>query len=372
MIPLSEPELSGNEWKYIKECLDANWVSSAGSYVDLFEARFREYVGSQAAVVTMNGTAALALALQTLGVGPGDEVIVPSMTFSASVNPVLYVGATPVFADITGDTWVMDTGSAGRLITKKTKAVMPVHLYGNMVDMDSLMRLAENNGLFIVEDATEALGSEYLYRGAEWKKAGTIGDFGAFSFNGNKVITTGAGGMLVTGSRTLGEKAKYLSNQAKMVLPNGGFAHRDIGYNYRMPNILAAMGVAQLEKLDEHIAKKKRNALFYNSMLREVKGLTLPAEKSNIRHSQWMYSVLVGKSYPCGRDALIDELKRKGISSRPFFYPLHEMPPYAGFRRDSLEVTQKVSSEGINLPSSVGLKQDDIALVCDALKVGKK
>lgn len=368
MIPLSIPQIEGNEWKYIKECLDTNWVSSVGSYVDKFEEKIKEYVGSSTAVVTMNGTAAITLALQTLGIGKGDEVIVPSMTFVASVNPILYVGATPVFIDITEDTWVMDADQIESLITEKTKAIIPVHLYGNMVDMEPLMQIANKYNLYVIEDATEALGSEYQTSDGKWHKAGTLGHFGAFSFNGNKLITTGAGGMLVTNSEQLGERAKYLSTQSKTVLNNGGMIHEEIGYNYRMPNILAAMGVAQLEKINEYIEKKRQHALLYNKLLAGVKGIQLSAAKENIKNCYWLYSILIKDHYVLERDELIQHLKDKGIETRPFFYPINCMKLYSKYNRINLCTTDLISQQGVNLPSSVGLEEQDIQYICDCIK----
>jgi len=368
MIPLSIPQIEGNEWKYIKECLDTNWVSSVGSYVDKFEEKFKEYEGSSTAVVTMNGTAAITLALQTLGIGRGDEVIVPSMTFVASVNPILYVGATPVFIDITEDTWVMDANQIESLITEKTKAIIPVHLYGNMVDMEPLMQIANKYNLYVIEDATEALGSEYQTSDGKWYKAGTLGHFGAFSFNGNKLITTGAGGMLVTNNTQLGERAKYLSTQSKTVLNNGGMIHEEIGYNYRMPNILAAMGVAQLEKLNEYIEKKQKHSSLYNKLLTGIKGIQLPTDKRNIKDSHWLYSILIKDNYVLKRDELIQHLKDKGIETRPFFYPIHRMKPYSKYSTIALETTDLISKKGINLPSSVGLKEQEIQYICNCIE----
>ena len=246
MIPLCIPEIRGNEWKYVKECIDTNWVSSVGSYVNLFEERFSEYVGSKSAVVTMNGTAALQLALTTLGIGEGAEVIVPSLTFISSINTIKYVGAEPVFVDVCRDTFVMDAEKIEEMITPKTKAIMPVHIYGHPVDMDRVMEIAKKHNLYVIEDATESLGSTY-----KGKATGTIGDIGCFSFNGNKLITTGAGGMFVTNNIEYGERAKFLSTQTKVVTDNKAFYHPEIGYNFRMPNLLAAFGVAQLENTEE-------------------------------------------------------------------------------------------------------------------------
>ena len=368
MIPLCEPEISGNEWKYIKECLDTNWVSSVGSYVNLFEEKFGSYVNSKSAIVTMNGTSAISLALQTLGVGSGDEVIVPSMTFIAGVNPVRYVGAEPVFVDVTSDTWVMDVNKVEELISSKTKAIIPTHIYGNMVDMEPLLKIAEKYNLYVIEDATEALGSEYRTSDGVWHKSGTIGHFGAFSFNGNKLITTGAGGMLVTNDEKLGERAKYLSNQAKIALDNGGFYHDEIGYNYRMPNVLAAMGVAQLERIDEFIEKKINISLMYDKLLEKTKGIQFSMQVENVKHSQWLYCLLINDKYPTSRDKLIEKLGENGIQSRPFFSGIHKMRPYKNSKSSSMVITDMLTEKGINLPSSVSLTDEQIKYICSIIR----
>lgn len=359
MIPLCIPEIRGNEWKYVKECLDTNWVSSVGSYVDKFENDFASYMKAKGAVVTMNGTAALELALRTLGIGQGDEVIVSSLTFISPVNTIKYVEAEPVFVDVCKDTWVMDADKIEELITPKTKAILPVHIYGNPVDMNKVMDLARKYNLFVIEDATESLGAEY-----KGKKVGNIGDIGCFSFNGNKLITTGAGGMLVTNDEKLAQRAKYLSTQTKSVLDNGAFYHEEIGYNFRMPNILAAMGCAQLEMIEEYVKAKIDQANSYNKLLESVKGISIPAEKHDTINVNWLYSVIVEEDFPLTRNELINRLKENEIQSRPFFMPVHHMPPYINCKHGDMSVTDFVSERGINLPSSVGLSGEDIEKVC--------
>lgn len=363
MIPLCIPEISGNEWKYVKECIDTNWVSSVGSYVNLFEEKFAEYLKCEKSIVTMNGTAALQLALVTLGVGEGDEVIVPSMTFISPINTIKYVGANPVFCDVSRDTFVMDADKVEELITPKTKAIMPVHIYGHPVDMDKVMEIAKKYSLYVIEDATEALGSTY-----KGKMVGTIGHIGAFSFNGNKLITTGAGGMLVTNDIEKGERAKFLSTQSKVLLENKAFYHTEAGYNFRMPNLLAAFGVAQLENIGEFLNVKRENAQYYNELLKDVKGITLSVEKEWARNCYWLYSILIEDDYGITRDGLIKVLNEEGIESRPFFMAVHEMPPYKNCRHGDMKVTNEICKIGINLPSSVGLKKSEIKLICDIIK----
>lgn len=362
MIPLCVPEIRGNEWKYIKDCLDTNWVSSVGSYVNKFEQDFAKFVKTKKAVVTMNGTTALELALRTLVIGEGDEVIVSSMTFIAPVNAIKYVGAEPVFVDVCRDTYVMDAEKIEELITPKTKAIMPVHIYGHPADMDIILDIANKYNLYVIEDATESLGS--LYKN---QHTGTLGDIGCFSFNGNKLITTGAGGMLVTNDSNLGERAKFLSTQAKITKGNKSFHHPEIGYNFRMPNLLAAMGCAQLEKIDEYIKAKIEHARIYNELLKEVKGITLPTEKEWAQNVYWLYSIIVEDDYFLNRDELIKKLAKAGIETRPFFMPVHQMIPYKDCGRGDLTITEELGMKGINLPSSVGLKHNEIEKVCQVI-----
>ena len=362
MIPLCIPEIRGNEWKYVKECIDTNWVSSVGSYVNLFEERFNEYVGSKSAIVTMNGTAALQLALVTLGIGEGDEVIVPSLTFISPINTIKYVGAEPVFVDACRDTFVMDAEKIEELITSKTKAIMPVHIYGHPADMDRIMEIAQKHNLFVIEDATEALGSKY-----KGKMAGTIGHIGCYSFNGNKLITTGAGGMFVTNNLEYGDRAKFLSTQTKVVTENKAFYHPEVGYNFRMPNLLAAFGVAQLENVEEYLKVKKESAAYYNELLNGVRGITLSIEKDNVENCFWLYSILVEEEYGISRDSLMQKLNEEKIEARPFFMPIHDMPPYKDCAHGELSVTKELYKKGINLPSSVGLTHEDINKVCKVI-----
>lgn len=363
MIPLCIPEIRGNEWKYIKECLDTNWVSSVGKFVDKFEEEFAKYNNSKSAVVTMNGTAALQLALVTLGIGEGDEVIVPSMTFISSVNSIKYVGAVPVFVDVDRETFVMDVNKVEELITEKTKAIMPVHIYGYTVEMDELNKIAKKHNLYVIEDATEALGTTY-----KGKLAGTLGDIGCFSFNGNKLITTGAGGMLITNDEEIGKRAKYLSNQTKTITENGAMYHEEVGYNFRMPNILAAMGLAQLENIDTYLESKRRNAELYNELLKDVKGISLVKQVEYIDNCYWLYSILVEDDFRMSRDELLELLKENGVQARPFFLPVHDMKPYCESKCGTMEVTMDVSEKGVNLPSSVSLTEEEVRKVCDIIK----
>lgn len=367
MIPLSVPQLSGNEWAYVKECLDTNWVSSTGRFVNLFEERMAEYLGIEHGVAVVNGTAAIHLALKLAGVDSGDRVMVPSLTFIASVNPIKYCGAEPVFIDVNRETWGMDPAAAAAKVAEleakgqKVKAMIVVHLFGHPVDMDPLLALCRRHRIWLIEDATEALGSEY--RG---KKAGTIGDIGCFSFNGNKLITTGGGGMLVTRDRSLAEKARYLSQQAKDDPEN--FIHCQIGFNYRLTNIQAALGVAQLEQIEGFLAKKKTIAAWYRQELGGLDGIHLTPEQPWANHSFWLYSILVDPlKFGMGSRELIQYLRHHGIQSRPFFYPVHRLPMYEECDRTEMGETIGLWEEGVNLPSSVSLTEAELHRVVEVI-----
>lgn len=361
MIPLSVPEIRGNEWKYIKECLDTNWVSSVGKYVDRFEEEFAQYLGSAKAVATVNGTSALHLALATLGIGPGDEVIVSALTFIAPVNAIKYVGATPVFSDSRWDTWNMDPEGLEALITPRTKAILPVHIYGHPADMDVILGIARKHDLWVIEDATEALGSEY-----KGTKVGTLGDIGCFSFNGNKIITTGGGGMLVSNDNGLAERARFLCNQAKMPTKNRAFFHPEVGYNFRMTNVTAAMGVAQLEQLPDYVRIKREHAALYDKELSNIKGVVVQKEQAWAFNCYWLYSITLEEDIAEKRDTIIEYLIDKGIECRPFFTPINQYPPYKECR-GLTPVALALSQQGINLPSSVQLTRDEISFICSAI-----
>jgi perosamine synthetase len=352
-IPLYQPSLSGNEKKYVNECLDSTWISSKGKFIAEFEQQFARYTNVQYAASVCNGTVALHLALIALGIGPDDEVIVPTLTYIASVNAIAYTGATPVFVDSLGDTWQMDPRDVRRKITPKTKAIMVVHLYGHPCDMDLITAAAKEYGLFVVEDCAEAFGS--LYKG---KHVGSFSDIATYSFFGNKTITTGEGGMVVTNDETLYDRAVHFKGQG--LVRHHQYWHDVIGYNYRMTNICAAIGLAQLEQADQFIAKKIQIAGWYKEGLLGLP-VRIHGEYGEVRHSYWMVSILVEK--PERRDPLRDMLAAEGIETRPFFYPAHTMPMYASkFQR--LPVAENLGWCGINLPSWPGLTRDDVEYVC--------
>lgn len=348
-IPVYQPSLTGNEKKYVNECLDSTWISSLGRFIPEFEAKFSDFTGVRHATAVSNGTVAIHLALVALGIGPGDEVIVPTLTYVASVNPITYTGATPVFADSCEDTWQLDPVDVKRKITSSTKAIMAVHLYGHPCDMDAICSLAKEYGLFVIEDCAEAFGS--LYKGVH---VGGFGDISTYSFYGNKTITTGEGGMVVTNDETLHARVLHFKGQG--LAQYRQYWHDVIGYNYRMTNICAAIGLAQLEQADELIARKRDVATWYKNGL-EGLPVQVHGEAPDVCHSYWMVSMLVEK--PESRDSLRTALQSAGIETRPLFYPVHTMPPYAHkFQRH--EVAERLGWRGMNLPSWPGLDKPTV------------
>lgn len=356
-IPVYQPSLNGNEKKYVNDCLDSTWISSKGKYVTEFENQFDRYIGIDYATGVCNGTVALHLALVALGIGPGDEVIVPTLTYIASVNAIAYTGATPVFVDSLEDTWQMDPGDIKKKITSKTKAIMVVHLYGHPCDMDSIMDIAQKNDLFVVEDCAEAFGS--LYKG---KHVGTFGDISTFSFFGNKTITTGEGGMVVTNDKTLYDRAVHYKGQG--LAKYRQYWHDVIGYNYRMTNICAAIGLAQLEQADYFLSKKRQLKEWYDEGLKDLP-VQVHKEIGDVRHSYWMYSILVEDSKD--RDPLREFLESEGIETRPLFYPVHTMPMYSN-KFQKHPIAEKIGWSGINLPSWPGLEKEQVKFICETIE----
>ncbi len=364
-IPLCVPEIRGNEWKYIKECLDTNWVSSVGPFVDRFERELAGYVGTKYAVATCNGTAALHIALLVAGVQPNDEVLVSTLTFIAPANAIRYVGAWPVFMDAEPDYWQMDPEKVvdflekecqwrnGALYNKTTgrrvKALLPVHILGHPVDMDPILEVARKYNLVVIEDATESLGAKYKER-----MVGTLGDIACFSFNGNKIITTGGGGMIVTDNEAWVRKAKYLSTQAKDDPVE--YIHNEIGYNYRLTNIQAAMGCAQLEQLEDYITAKRRIAADYTEALQNVPGITSMCEADWAFSIFWIYTVLVDAArYGMSSRALLRKFGGAGIQTRPLWQPAHRSPAHVQCQAYHCYVAERLNRDALSLPCSIGL-----------------
>lgn len=356
-IPIYQPSFRGNEKNYVMDCLESSWISSKGKYIPQFEERFANYVGVSHAVSVCNGTVALHLALIALGIGPGDEVIVPTLTYISSVNAITYTGATPVFVDSLIDTWQVDPEDVKRKITANTRAIMAVHLYGHPCEMDSLLGICREHGLFLIEDCAEAIGSRYKN-----KHVGTIGDIATFSFYGNKTITTGEGGMVVTNDETLSDRAIHFKGQG--LAKHRQYWHDVIGYNYRMTNICAALGLAQLENIDIVLEKKRKIMAQYQEFLQGTY-LEFHKEVGDVHHSYWMCSILVRDARH--RDPLRVFLEEKGIETRPLFFPVHTMPMYSKkFQRHP--IAEDLGWRGINLPSYPDLTQENIEYIASAIK----
>ncbi len=376
-IPLAVPQIRGNEWQYVKECLDTSWVSSVGSYVDRFERMVAEQAGAKYAVATVNGTSALHTALLVAGVQPEDEVLVSTLTFIAPVNTIRYVGAWPVFIDAESTYWQMDPArvteflergcrsTEGGLYNKRTgrrvTAIIPVHILGHPVDMDPILGVARKFGLKVIEDATEGLGATY-----KGQALGSLGDMGCFSFNGNKIITTGGGGMLVTSNEVWARKAKYLTTQAKDDPLE--YVHGEVGYNYRLTNLQAAVGCAQMEQLPGYVAAKRKIASRYAGKLRDLPGITLMKNAPWAMSTFWMYTILVNED-KFGMDSrrLMRSLIANKIECRPLWQPIHLSPAHASQETCAMPVAEQLARQGLSLPCSVGLSESDQDRVISAL-----
>jgi perosamine synthetase len=355
--PVYQPSLGQKEKENVLECLDSTWISSKGKFISEFEKSFSAFIDVDYSIAVSNGTVALHLALLALDIGKGDEVIVPSFTYIASVNAIKYTGAKPIFVDSDYITWQIDSTKVEEKITSKTKAIMVVHLYGLPSEMDSIVSIAKRFNLFIVEDCAEAFGS--LYKG---KHVGTMGDISTFSFFGNKTITTGEGGMVITKNPLLNEKVIRLKGQG--LAKNKEYYHDIIGYNYRMTNICAAIGCAQLERANELISKKIIIAKWYENEFENLP-VVFHSQVGNVKHSFWMISILLKDSKE--REKIREYLKSKSIETRPTFHPVHLMPMYYqdGFR---LPVAENLGSRGINLPSYPDLNENDVKFICNIIR----
>lgn len=359
-ISIANPILNGNERKYIDECIDTGWISANGRFVREFEEKFAEFCGTKYALACCNGTVTLHLALLALGIGPGDEVIMPTLTYIATANTTAYCGATPVFVDSEPDTWNIDPKAIEAKITGRTKAIVPVHLYGLACDMDEIMEIARKYGLAVVEDAAEA-------HGAEWndRRVGSMGEIGSFSFFGNKIITCGEGGMLTTNSEELYEKMKLLRSQG--VDPNRRYWHTMLAYNYRMTNMQAAVGMAQLENIEWHMEQRRRVAGLYEKYLPMLGDLvSVQAVPEKATHVYWMNSVLLSEKVRISRDEVMEKMEEKNIEMRPLFYPMHTMPPYLD-ETVHAPVAESLAQRGINLPSHGLLTEEQVRYIVESL-----
>ena len=369
IIPVCEPTLGGNELKYVQQAVETNWISSAGGFIRDFEARFAEECGAKYGIACANGTVALHLALATLGLQPGDEVILPTFTMIATINAVTYCGATPVLVDNEPAFWQMDVEDVARKITPRTKAIIPVHIYGHPVDMDALNALACEHDILVIEDAAEAHGAEYKGR-----RTGGLGAAAAFSFYGNKILTTGEGGMITTNDQDIARLAWNLRDHA--FSSERHFWHKFVGFNYRMTNLQAAVGLAQVERLDELVAARRRNAALYTSLLRDIPGIITPPEAEWAKNVFWMYGIMVERNaYGMNRDELRRVLADNGIETRTFFIPMHCQPVYwKTFKGQRFPVAERLCRDGFYLPSSSSLTVGEIervAAVISSAQQGK-
>ena len=355
-IKVAQPKLIGNESKYVLDCLESGWISSIGEYVERFESSFAEFVGTRFAASCSNGTVALHLALLAIGVGPGDEVIVPTLTYIAAANAVRYCGATPVFVDSEADTMNLDPSKVKLAITPMTKAVIAVHLYGHPADIHALKLICDPISIKIVEDAAEAHGSSIGNA-----IVGSLGDVATFSFFGNKIITTGEGGMITTNSPEIDQKVRLLKGQGQD--PTHRYWFLTTGYNYRLTNIAAAIGLAQLENIEAHLDDRRRVAREYERCLQSVSELIqLPITRQGYVNVKWLFTVVLDPEVSIKRDELIDALAQHGIETRPVFYPMHHMPPYLDASL-KMPIAERLSYNGISLPTHGDLTQSDIEFV---------
>lgn len=360
-IPVAAPMLQGNEKAYVLDCLESTWISSTGKYIEQFEAAFAEFCGVQQALSCSNGTTALHLALMALGIGPGDEVMVPTLTFVATANAVTYCGARPVFVDAEPQTWNINPTLIEAKITPRTKGIIVVHLFGHPVDMDPIVSIAARHGLFVLEDAAQAHGAEYKGR-----RAGSLGDVATFSFFGNKIVSTGEGGMVVTNNNAMISTMQLLKNHG--MDPQRRYWHPIIGYNYRMTNIAAAIGLAQIEQVEWQLQRRREVASWYHEYLRDAPGMSWQCEQAWARHAWWMFTVVMDDDCPIDRHEIMGRLQERGIETRPVVYPLHTLPPYLkAAEGESFPVAERVSRCGINLPTWAGLTRENVRYVCHNL-----
>jgi len=377
-IPLCEPSIDGNEWKYIKNCLDDNWVSSVGKYVDRFEQMIAQYIESKYAIATVNGTAAIHISLLVAGVKPEEEVFTSTLSFIAPANAIRYIGAWPIFVDSESNQWQMDTDKLnefiknhctwqnGILSNRSTKrrisAILPVHILGHPVNMKPLLQIARKYNLKVIEDSTESLGAKY-----DGDMSGSLGDIACFSFNGNKLITTGGGGMIVTNNPEWAELAKHLTTQAKSHQTE--YIHDQIGYNYRLTNIQAAMGVAQMENIQQHIQSKQNIAAKYNQSFENLEPITTMKQASWAEHVWWLYTILINKTKSDTNARILSNiLNQEKIQTRPLWQPLHMSSAHSNSQATDCSVSERLYEQAISLPCSVGLNTKDQDLVISKIE----
>jgi perosamine synthetase len=373
MIPVNEPFLAQRELEYVTECVRTGWISSAGRFIEEFEEKWANYCGRRYGIAVSNGTVALQVAIACLKLEPGDEVIMPTFTIISCALAASYNGGVPVLVDCDARTWCMDVDQVKRRITERTRAIMPVHIYGHPVDMDPIMELAEKHRLPIIEDAAEVHGAEYLSgrntNQSAWRRCGSFGTLSCFSFYANKLITTGEGGMVLTDDPELAEKARSLRNLCFQ--GNRRFYHEELGFNFRLTNLQAALGVAQLERVHEIISRKRWIGQEYNRRLADLKGiLQLPAEESWARNVYWMYGVVLSEKTGMDAAAFAQRLKQREVETRPFFLGLHEQPVFHRkglFLHERYPTAERIARRGLYLPSGLALTEEQISQVCAAV-----
>ena len=364
MIPVNEPLLDGNEKKYLSECVDTGWISSEGPFVKKFENLFASYIGAKHGIAVCNGTAALEVAMAAIDIRSGDEVIIPAFTIISCALAVIRYGGIPVLVDVKPDTWCMDIDQVRDKTTSRTKAIMPVHMYGHPVDMDPVMELAEKHGLYVIEDAAEVHGAEY-----KGKKCGNIGHINCFSFYANKIITTGEGGMILTNDDSLAERARLHRNLCFKA--GRRFYHEELGGNYRMTNLQAAVGTAQCERIEEFVGIKRRNGVEYNRLLADIDFIQKPVEKEWAKNVYWMYGIVLDEAAGFTAEDFANKLKKKGVDTRPFFLGMHEQPVFHNmglFKDERYPVSERIARQGLYLPSGLTLTEDNIEEVVKAIR----
>ena len=373
MIPVNEPLLTARELELATECLRTGWISSAGGYIQRFEQAWADYCGMQHGVAVSNGTAGLQLAVACLDLQPGDEVILPSFTIISCVTAVLYNGGKPVLVDADPETWCLDVRQLEGRMTSRTRAIMPVHIYGHPVDMDPVLELAKTHGLLVIEDAAEAHGAEYLSgrdgQGTHWRRCGSLGDLSVFSFYANKPVTTGEGGMLLTNDDGLAARLAALRNLC--FKPDRRFHHSELGYNFRLTNLQAAIGCAQIERIDSIIERKRAIGEAYRLRLQGIPGLQLPAEKSWARSIYWMYGLVLEEAVGFDASEFAGRLQERGVQTRPFFLGMHAQPALHArglFAGESYPVADRLARQGLYLPSGLALTDAQIDQVCQAVQ----
>lgn len=372
MIPVNEPVIGDREIEYVQECLSTGWISSAGRFIEAFEQAWAQYCGTRYGVAVSNGTVALQLALRAIGLQPGDEVIMPTFTIISCAMGVVYNEAIPVLVDCDPETWCMDTNQIEPLITDRTRAIMPVHIYGHPVDMDPVRALADKHSLLIVEDAAESHGAEYLsHRGDKdetWRRTGSLGHLNTFSYYANKPVTTGEGGMVLTDDSALADRLRSLRNLSYRT--DRRFYHTELGYNFRMTNLQAAVGLAQTERMDEIVERKRWIGQSYMERLSGIPGLQLPAEKPWARQVYWMFGVVLEEQVGLDAAELAKRLAERGVQTRPFFLGMHRQPALLDrglFKSASLPISDRLAQRGLYLPSGLALTQEQIDQVSEAV-----